>query len=304
MPDELIFVFIVVLLVAWATYRIRLGRAAQAVYQRLKAEGALLAFPAASASFREWRLGQPPPRRRGAVVALTPTGLVAYPRSLAMDEVYTVPYSALRWFGRPHKYHGGSNDIWLHFERDGSWERVDLRLPRAAMADLVRQLKEYAPPELVTAYRRRRPYVHFGPVIVRPAEDDIYGAWTLHDPVALYVMPLALVILQGERVLHVLPLDEVRQVTAMRRIDRPEADGLVTFTAGGEQWAFASEHYQALAQAVADAARRSLEAPLLQKQKGKDDYDEDDEEDDDDQADDEAGEADDQAGFADGGRRR
>jgi hypothetical protein len=119
--------------------------------------------------------------------------------------------------------------------------------------------------------------VHFGPVQVKPAEEDIYGAWTLSAPLALYVMPTALVLLDGERIVRALPMEQVQQVAAMRRIDQPNADGLVTFTIGEESFAFASKDYQALGQAIAEAARRSLEMPLMQKQKGKKDDEEDDE---------------------------
>lgn len=264
---------LICIIAAWTVYQIRLYRAANVVYQRLKAEGALLLYPASSASFRLWMLGRRrSARRRAAVVALTAEGLAIYPRTLAMDEAYTMPFAGLRWFGRPQKYHSGSNDIWLHFEQDGHWQRLDLRLSRAAMGDFVRMLKEFAP-ELIEPYRRRRPYVHFGPVAARPADEDIHGAWTLSDPVALYVTPLAVVVLRGDTVLDVLPLDKVHQVAAMRRIDQPQADGLVTFTAAGERFAFASRRYEALGQAVAESARRSLEEPLLQKQKGKDEDD-------------------------------
>jgi hypothetical protein len=273
MPSLLVIALIGVI-AAWAVYQVRLHRAANVVYQRLKAEGALLLYSASSASSRLCIVGRRPARRRAAVVALTAEGLIIYPRKLAMDETYTLPFAGLRWFGRPQAYHSGRNDIWLHFEQDGHWQRLELRLPRAAMGDFVRMLKEFAP-ELIPAYRRRRPYVHFGPAAARPADEDIHGAWTLDDPVTLYVTPLAVVVLRGDQVKDVLPLDKVHQVAAMRRIDQPHADGLVTFTAAGERFAFASRRYQALAHAVAEAARRNLEQPLVQKRKGKLDDDED-----------------------------
>ena len=109
---------------------------------------------------------------------------------------------------------------------------------------------------------------------MQPAEEDIHGAWTLQDPLELYVMPMQMIVLRGTQVLRTIPLTQVTQVAAMRRIDRPTADGLVRFTVDHEPLAFACKDYQALGQAVAEAAKRSLEQPLLQKQKGKDEDDE------------------------------
>jgi hypothetical protein len=138
---------------------------------------------------------------------------------------------------------------------------------------LVRALKQVAAPELVTAYRRQRPYVHSGPHNVRPATQDIHGAWALGDAFALYLMPRFLVILEDSRVLRKIPLEAIQQIGALRRIDAPQADGLVRFRAEEEPFAFSLPGYEAFAASLAEAAKRSLEAPLEQKQKGKEDYD-------------------------------
>lgn len=265
---------------AWAAQQVAVFRAATQVHRRLKDEGSALVLPPYAVAFRTQTLGTRETRWRHAVVALTSDGLVIYPRQRVMDERMVLPFASLRWFGRPVKYHDGRNEIWLHYEDEAAdrWQVVELRLNRYAMADLVRALKGFAAPELVTAYRRHRPYVHHGPVRVQPAEEDIYGAWMLHEPLSLYVMPRFIVLLDGERVVRRLPLEQTRKVAASRRIDQPNADGLVTFEAIEDTFAFACKEYQALAQAIAEAARLSLEAPLVQKQKGKkgdaDDWDE------------------------------
>jgi hypothetical protein len=266
---------------AWIAQQVMVFRAATTVHKRLRDEGSALVLPPYSVAFRTQTLGQLETRWRYAVVALTSDGLVIHPRQRVMDDAIRLPYASLRWFGRPVKYHDGRNEIWLHYQhaQDERWQVVKLRLNRYAMADLVRTLKQFAAPELVTAYRRHRPYVHYGPVRVHPAEEDIYGAWTLGEPISLYVMPRFIVLLDGERVVRLLPLEQTRKVAAARRIDQPNADGLVTFEAIEDTFAFANKDYQALAQAIAEAARLSLEAPLVQKQKGKkDDEDEDEDE--------------------------
>ena len=273
MPEIMIFALIISGIGGWTAYQLVLMRAAGAVYQRLKAEGALLVLGSYAADCSMQTLGAADEGWRHAVVALTADGLVIYPRKRTMDETYTFPHAALRWFGRPQKYHNGRNEIWLHYQIEDQWQVVKLKMSRGAMADWVRMFKEFATLELITAYRRHRPYVHYGPVRVQPAEEDIYGAWTLQDPVALYVMPTQMVLLGGTQVLRTIALTQVTQVAAMRRIDRPKADGLVRFSAGEEQLAFACKEHQALGQAVAEAAKRSLEQPLMQKQKGKKDED-------------------------------
>ncbi|MBI1257439.1 MAG: hypothetical protein GC204_08205 [Chloroflexi bacterium] len=276
MPEILIFAAIISGIGGWIAYQLALMRVAGAVYQRLKTEGALLVLGSYAADCSIQTVGGTDQGWRHAVVALTADGLEIYPRKRGMDETHSFAHSALHWFGRPQKYHNGRNEIWLHYQTEDQWHLIKLKMSRGAMAEWVRMFKEFATLELITAYRRHRPYVHYGPMRVQPAEEDIYGAWTLQDPVALYVMPMQMVILRETQVLRTIALTQVTQVAAMRRIDKPKADGLVRFSAGEEQLAFACKEHQALGQAVAEAAKSSLEQPLLQKQKGKkDDNDED-----------------------------
>ncbi len=199
----------------------------------------------------------------------------------------------LRWFGRPEKYTSGVNEIWLHAEVNGEWALVQLRLYRSQMQTLVRALKEIATPEQVTAYRRHRPYIHSGPVSARAAMQTILGAWKLEQPVDLYLMPAFLVMLEGTRVQRLFPLHTIQQIAAVERLDRPRAAGLVRFEYEGENFAFALEHYAEFAEALAEAAKRTLEDPLQWQRKKKksddfDDYDSD-QDDDFDQDDDQYG---------------
>ncbi len=97
----------------------------------------------------------------------------------------------------------------------------------------------------------------------------------MDEPVSLYLMPRFLVILQAMKVVRKIPLESVQQIGAFRRLDQPNADGLVRFRADEETLAFAVEPHDGFAAALAEAARRTLEAPIMQKQKKKDDEDED-----------------------------
>jgi len=204
-----------------------------------------------------------------SILVLTPERCTLYERTPELRERFTFTPDQLRWFGRPHKYTSGYNELWLHVERADGWHLLRLRLYQTHMRDLVRAFKQVAPPELVEAYRRRRPYVHTGPVEALPAAQDIYGAWSLAAPVRLYLMPRSLVILNGTSVLRVIPLEAVQQVGALRRLDAPGAAGLVRFRAEEEAFAFALPAYESFAAALAEAAKRTLEAPLERKQKSR-----------------------------------
>jgi hypothetical protein len=205
------------------------------------------------------------------VIAVTRDTLIIYDRSRAVIEQFRYPLESLHWFGRPQKYKDGVNEIWLHLEDDGEWHLLAFHMNRGQMQAFVRALKLVTPPELVTAYRRRRPYIHVGPVNANPAIQDIYGSWTLSEPIRLYLMPRYLVILDDAHVLRKIPLENIQQIGALRRLDAPGSQGLVRFRAEEEAFSFALNDHESFAASLAEAAKRTLEAPIERKQKGKDD---------------------------------
>jgi hypothetical protein len=267
-------------LTIWIAYLVKRGNQAHKVYQQLQVGDPLFSARGHAARCQSMGIAGDETNRtkwRSSVFALTAEQIIYYPVALQMDTSYTFPTEGLRWFGRPVKYHSGDNEIWLHFEADGHWHLLKMTLSRYHMADLVRALKTVAAPELVKAYRRRRPYVHYGPVTTQPATQDIYGAWMLIAPVQVYVTPLDVMVFQKDgKVIRRLPLTKIQQVAALRRIDQPDADGLARFEIKGETLAFSTEQYEALAEAIAQAAKRSLEEPIMRKQKKKDNGDDDD----------------------------
>jgi hypothetical protein len=208
-------------------------------------------------------------QRRVALLAATSDSLFIYPKALEMRTDNVFSWKDLRWFGRPQPYQSGNNTIWLHFEYEGRWSKVSIRLSREKMMEFVRLSKEMAESDLVTAYRRRRPYIHLGPVQASLAQQDIHGAWTLDAPVQLYLMPRFLVILKGGVVSQKFPLESIQTVGALRRLDQPGAEGLVRFRVGEADFHFAVANHEAFAAALAEAAKRTLEAPLERKQKKK-----------------------------------
>jgi hypothetical protein len=216
---------------------------------------------------RRW----PNRERRLALLAATADSLFLFPKPLELHTDTVFSWKDLRWFGRPHRYQPGHNAIWLHFECEGRWTKVSIQLSREKMGEFVRLLKEMSDSDLVTAYRRRRPYIHLGSVRASPAQQDIHGAWTLDAPVQLYLMPRFLVILHDSAVRQKIPLESVQTIGALRRLDQPGVEGLVRFRAGESDYHFAVRDHEKVAAALAEAAKRTLEAPLERKQKGKKD---------------------------------
>jgi len=206
--------------------------------------------------------------RRPFVVEVSAGRVGVYPLGGASPAWVARP-DDLRWFGRPQKYHYGTNEIWLHAEIAGEWHLIKLRLSATHMRGLVRALKAIATEEQVTAYRRRRPYIHYGPAAARPATQDMLGAWTLGAPLHLYLMPLSLVLLKGSRVQRVMPLAQVQAISAIDRLDAPGEPGLVRFQVGDKALAFSVADHQRFASLLGEAARRTLEDPVLWQRKKK-----------------------------------
>ncbi len=277
-PDDMIFTMTCLPMLAFIALVVAAGyyqtRRSRKIAERLAAvvaqgEAPLLTLNTTALAGEVTLLGGKRTRLRQAILVLTPERCRLFERTPELCETFTFTPDQLRWFGRPRKYSAGYNDIWLHVERDDGWHLLKLRLYQSDMRNLVRALKQVAPPELVEAYRRRRPYVHRGPIEAQPAAQDIHGAWSLAVPVRLYLMPRCLVILDGQTVLRTIPLEAVQQVGALRRLDAPGARGLVRFRAEEETLAFAVDDHEAVAAALAEAAKRTLEAPLERKQKSR-----------------------------------
>jgi hypothetical protein len=197
------------------------------------------------------------------LIAVTPEQIMFYRAVQDQTPFFSFAPDQLRWFGRPKKYHRyRGNELWLHVEKDGRWFLIRLRLYISDMQALIRALKAVATLEQITAYRRQRPYIHFGPAAARPANQDMQGAWSLGDPVTLYLMPLFLVMFNGATVTKTISLETIQGVSAIRRADQARAEGLIRFQAGDQPMAFALKPYDTLAGALGEAARRTLEEPV------------------------------------------
>jgi hypothetical protein len=276
--------FIVVLLVwlvLWRVLEDRRARAARVLIQQIESTmHPLCCIVSEGARFQTVEINGKRSRWQPFMIAVMPSHIAVYRLPPDEEPCLIVTPDQLRWFGRPKKYGYGWNRIWLHAEIDGQWLLIKLRLGREPMRLLVRALKEIATPEQVTAYRRRRPYIHYGPITAQPATQDMLGAWSLDGPVSLYLMPLSLVVLDGTTVRQTVALAAIQGVSAIRRADRPGTAGLVRFEADGKPLAYALDSYETFATLLGEAARRTLENPVewLGRKKKKSDEPDDDEE--------------------------
>jgi len=267
----LTFVISIIALTLWAVRAYRLQRT---VYQHLltlkESQQDILFFEQNVNRFAtEIINGKAVGKQRG-MITFSSQEIAAYPVKLPPEAAIRFAPEDIRGFWRPQPYDSGMNELWLHVERKREWVLVKLWLGREQMMEFIRTLKPMVEPEMVIAYRRQRPYIHYGPVQAQPAEQDIHGAWTLEPTISLYLMPRYILILHDEAVQQMIPLSSVQQIGALRRLDAPQANGLVRFQTPESHYAFALKDYEAFANALADAAKRTLEAPVMQKQKGKD----------------------------------
>jgi hypothetical protein len=82
-------------------------------------------------------------------------------------------------------------------------------------------------------------------------------------------MPAFLVVLDAAKVQRTFPLHIIQGIAAVERMDRPRAAGLVRFEVEGEKFAFALDRHVEFAEALAEAAKRTLEDPLQWQRKKK-----------------------------------
>lgn len=275
-----VFAIMIAVIVVNAYFSIRRTKLLQARYRQLEEGKPLMSLPCwygGAPRIVNQRIGGKKEAWKRSMMAVYSDRIVFVPDTPKLDVEISFAIRELRWFGRPKKYTPSTNAIWLHVEKDHHWHLIELHIGQHQMQKFVALLKQIATPEQVIAYRRQRPYIHYGPVKAAPATQDLQGAWTLEAPVSLYLMPSHLVILHQDQVVRALPLEHIQQIALMHRMDAPGKDGLVRFVMQGEPFAFALPMHEALAAALAEAAKRSLEAPLERKGKFKeDDTDEDD----------------------------
>lgn len=186
----------------------------------------------------------------------------------------TIQPHEIMGFWRPVKYHSGNNDLWIHAQIGLTWGILKLRTYHGDMQKLIRAMKEISSEEQTKAYRRRRPYIHREPTIAFPAEQSLTGDWEMGEAIRLYLMPLHLVIFAGDEVQRTIELTAIQDIAALKRMEGGKPAGLIRFSYGEKDLAFALDDYEAWAKDLAEAAKRTLEEPVMRKRKSKNDADE------------------------------
>ncbi len=202
------------------------------------------------------------------IILVLPTEIRFYPFQRQMDVYDRIPAESVRWFGRPKKYNRyNMNEMWIHYERPDGWHVARIRLYYELMLDFVRALKQILSLDLVTAYRRHRPYIFYGPSEIFPATQDLYGTWELADPMDILLTPMQLVFLRGQQVIKQILLRDIQQIKALHRVDNYDPRGLIRFQVGEESTVFAIRQFEEFADLLATAAKRTLEEPIQRKRK-------------------------------------
>lgn len=230
--------------------------------------------------YRIETIGQDSKKWQRGILLVTHKRIAIYPFTADKPDkakaLFTVQPHELRGFWRPVKYMPGENEIWIHAEIDESWHILKLKLYQYDMQTLIRAMKEISTEEQVTAYRRRRPYIHRDLTTAFPATQSLTGAWEIGTALKLYLMPLYLVIFRENRILESIELSKIQDIGALKRMEGGNPAGLIRFFVDNELRAFALDNYESWAEALAEATKRTLEEPVMRKRKSKDDDDWDD----------------------------
>ena len=259
-------------LMGWIILQIREAGMAYRFIQDLKAQDPFYVSPRwVDIDFQWGKAGESIKKWQKCILFIGHKRLAIYPYPPKTDSqpLVSIDPQELRGFWRPQAYHDAQNEVWIHGEAVQHWQILKLRAYRGVMADIVRALKEVSSPEQIQAYRRRRPYPHKDPSAVLPAKQSLTGEWELFNPVELYLMPLHLVIMKEGLIQRVLDISAVQSIAALKRMEGGEPVGILRFSHDGEIFAFATNDYEAWATAIAEAAKRSLEEPVMQKAKSK-----------------------------------
>jgi hypothetical protein len=264
-------------LAAWITYQVRQLDKVHHFVQTLKVQNPYyVSENGASVDFQWGVAGEYVPEWQKAILFIGHKRIAIYPYPPKEDSqpLVSIDTQELRGFWRPTIYHEKKNEVWIHAESMQHWRILKLKAWKSDMQAVIRGLKEVHSPEQVKAYRRSRPYPHLGPAPVLPAKQSLTGEWELFNAIELYLMPLHLVILKEGIIQRVLHIEAVQNIAALKRMEGGEPVGIVRFVHDEENFAFATNDYEAWASAIAEAAKRSLEEPVMQKQKSKgDDWD-------------------------------
>ncbi len=209
-----------------------------------------------------------------AILLVTHKRIALYPFSSNSEgktkALFTIHPHELRGFWQRIKFFAGENTIWIHAEIDTQWYILKLKPHPYDRAILVQALEKISTSEQAKAYYMPRPYIHEGLSTAFPAHQTITGTWELGSPIQLYLMPLFLVILSKSHVQETIDLSKIQDIGALKRMEDGKPEGIIRFFVDEEFRAFALDDYERWAELLATASKRTLEEPVMRKQKIKD----------------------------------
>lgn len=250
-------------------YSIYVEEAYRKRLERLRPRNAVLSH---KASIRLSHPSRPTRRWRKALLFVSNKHIVVYGTHRGDTPLFTCLGHEIEGFWRPRKYEDGINSIEIHANAGGQWTILKVRLTKSRMMALVRALKDLVDDDIERSYRQRRPYIYRPPAPAHLAHQDIYGMWSLDEPITVYLTPATLVFMDADdSVRRVVRLRHMQNIRISKHADADSGEGLVSFylTTSKEDIAFAVKDYEAWAQSIATAARRTLEEPVTRKRKGK-----------------------------------
>lgn len=265
---------------AWGAYEARRNRRVYRLVNELSKHNPLYLSYRWTVVKYQWTAAGEDDKWQRCVLLVTHKRIAIYPYPPPDENVEplaTIQPHELRGFWRPVKYQSGQNNLWIHAQIGLTWGILKLQLYYTDMQKLIRAMKEISTEEQTKAYRRRRPYIHRQPTIAFPAQQSLTGEWEMGESIHLYLMPLHLVIFAGDEVQRTIELADIQEIAALKRMEGGRPAGLIRFNYGEEDLAFALDDYESWAEDLAEAAKRTLEEPVMRKRKSKDDDEWDDE---------------------------
>jgi len=205
---------------------------------------------------------------QGCTFMVTAKGIAIYRSG---ELLLTIQKHELRGFWRHPNDYIKRNELWIHAQIDLTWSILKVSYSKQGKNRLFRAISAISTEEQRKAHHRPPPYIHRGPTKAFPAQQSLTGEWEMGDAIRLYLMPLYLVIFAGDEVQRTIDLSKIQEIAALKRMEGGNPAGLIRFRSDEEDFAFALNNYEAWANDLAEAAKRSLEEPVIRKRKGKDD---------------------------------
>jgi hypothetical protein len=185
-----------------------------------------------------------------------------YPKYVTVGD-FSFNQHNIRWLGD----RSGRDEVLLDLDMDGRWFTLTINAGKSAKA-LVDDLRELTPVHIDTARNRRRPNRRYPPIHAFTTTQNLQGFWHNHEAVRLSLTPLWLVVLQQDRVVNIIAIDDVQNVRCIKHPTAlDDAVLLLQFdTTENEQFAFSITD-ATFPEQLAQVTQEAIDDVPLQKRK-------------------------------------